>query len=141
MAAKFDITAFAKSLGNVSDSDTGLQMISLALLDPNKRNFYPPVKEFDALVESIQVNGLIEPLAVVPAEDGRYRLISGHNRWRALRQLHDTEEDGSRWEQVPCLVLPTMTDAKERCAVIEGNRQRPKSGALLAEEAKKLTEA
>lgn len=139
MAAKFDISKFAESLGTVSESDTGLQMISIALLDPNKRNFYPPVSEFGALVESIQANGLIEPLTVVPGDSGRYRLISGHNRLRALRQLYET--DGEKWEQVPCFVLPAMTDAQECCAVIEGNRQRVKGGALLAEEARKLTEA
>ena len=138
---KFDMGEFAKSLGSVSDSDTRLQMISIALLDPNKRNFYPPVKEFDALVESIQMNGLIEPLTVIPSDDGRYRLISGHNRLNALRQLYATEVDNRKWEQVPCLVLPAMTEAQECCAVIEGNRQRVKGGALLAEEARKLTEA
>ena len=141
MGMKFDIGDFAKTLGTVSESDTSLQMISLALLDPNKRNFYPPVKEFDALVESIQANGLIEPLTVVPSDSGRYRLISGHNRLKALRLLHDTDCESGRWEQVPCLVLPAMSDAQERCAVIEGNRQRIKGGALLAEEARHLTAA
>lgn len=141
MGMKFDIGDFAKTLGTVSESDTSLQMISLALLDPNKRNFYPPVKEFDALVESIQANGLIEPLTVVPSDSGRYRLISGHNRLKALRHLHDADGASGRWDYVPCLVLPAMSDAQERCAVIEGNRQRVKGGALLAEEARQLTAA
>lgn len=140
-AMAFDLSKFAATLGNVSDSDTGLRLISIALLDPNKRNFYPPVQELDALVESIEANGLLEPLTVVPGDHGRYRLISGHNRLKALRQLHDMDDANGRWDEIPCLVLSSMTEAQEECAIIEGNRQRKKGGALLAEEAKRLTES
>ena len=139
---KLDLGEFAKTLNaGVSDSDTGLQLISIGLLDPNKRNFYPPVQEFDALVESIEANGLLEPLTVVPGEGGRYRLISGHNRLKALRQLYNASNHDDRWAEIPCLVLPPMTEAQEQCAIIEGNRQRKKNGALLAEEARRLTES
>lgn len=137
----FDISKFAATMNRVSDLDTGLQLLSIALLDANKRNFYPPVQEFDALVESIEANGLLEPLTVVPGEGGRYRLISGHNRLKALRQLYDASNHDDRWAEIPCLVLPPMTEAQEQCAIIEGNRQRKKGGALLAEEARRLTES
>lgn len=137
----FDISKFAATMNRVSDLDTGLQLLSIALLDANKRNFYPPVQEFDALVESIEANGLLEPLTVVPGEGGRYRLISGHNRLKALRQLYDASNHDDRWAEIPCLVLPPMTEAQEQCAIIEGNRQRKKGGALLAEEARRLTKS
>lgn len=139
--AKFDLGAFAQTLGNVSESDTGLQMLPLDKLDANRKNFYPPVDEFDALVESIDANGLLEPLTVVAAGNGRYRLISGHNRLNAVKELRGRSLGlDTRWKEVPCLVLPPMTEAQEQSAIIEGNRQRRKNSALLAEEAQKLTE-
>ena len=138
----FDIGAFAQQLNAVSEPDTGLQMIPLDKLYANRRNFYPPVDEFDSLVESIDANGLLEPLTVVADEHGRYRLISGHNRLKAVQELKGRSLGlDHRWKELPCLVLPPMTEAQEQSAIIEGNRQRRKSSALLAEEAQKLTES
>lgn len=135
----------ARQLGRVSESDTGLQLISIARIAPNKRNFYPRVDDFDGLKDSIAANGLLEPLTVVPCDDldevpGNYRLISGENRYRAIRALYEESGFDRKWETVACHVLPSMTEEQEQCAVIESNRQRKKSSALLAEEAKRLTE-
>lgn len=135
--------AIAKTLGDVSRIDTApIQYIPIERLFPNKRNFYPaPEPEaLTALEESIAANGLLEPLTVVGAEDGTYRLISGHSRLRALRNLHD-HGDGDRWDKIPCVVLPPMSEAQEVSAVIEANRQRVKTGSLIAEEGEKLTQA
>lgn len=130
----------AQQLG-VSKSDTGLRMISIARIAPNKRNFYPRVEDFEGLKDSIQANGLLEPLTVVPGDGpNTYRLISGENRYRAIRELYEESGFDRRWEEVTCLVLPAMTEYQEQAAVIEANRQRKKSGPLLAEEARKLTE-
>ena len=139
MGSKFDISAFASTFTPVSDSDTPVRMIPLADIHPNPRNFYPKVENLDDLVESIQANGLLEPLTVVPDEKGGYRLISGHNRLSAIKRAAITQKD--RWVQVPCLVLPAMDEHMEVAAIIEANRQRIKTKALLAEEADKLTQA
>ena len=135
---KVDVAAIlGGQLAKVSDSDTPVKLIPLAQIHPNPRNFYPGVENLEDLEESIQANGLLEPLTVVPDESGGYRLISGHNRFAALRRIHSAKyEDG-----VPCLVLPAMDEHVELAAIIEANRQRIKSDALLAEEAKRLTEA
>lgn len=136
----FDISNFAQHLGGVFESDTGLQSISIARIAPNKRNFYPRVEDFEGLKDSIQANGLLEPLTVVPGDGpNTYRLISGENRYRAIRALYEESGFDPKWENVTCLVLPPMTEEQEQCAVIESNRQRKKTGALLAEEARKLT--
>ena len=124
-------------LEKVSESDTPVRMIPLTDIHPNPRNFYPRVDNLEELEASIQANGLLEPLTVVPDESGGYRLISGHNRLAALKHLSDQE----RWKAVPCLLLPAMNEHVELAAVIEANRQRIKSKALLAEEAEKLTQA
>lgn len=135
---KVDVAAIlGGQLAAVSESDTPVRLIPLAQIHPNPRNFYPRVENLEDLEESIQANGLLEPLTVVPDESGGYRLISGHNRFAALRRIHSAKyEDG-----VPCLVLPAMDEHVELAAIIEANRQRVKTQALLAEEAEKLTQA
>ena len=141
---KFDIAKFAATLPEaVPESGTTMDLALGDILD-NPRNFYPRPdnKALGALMESIQANGLLEPPTVVPAEDGKYRLISGHSRMAALRLLAADQDEAvaKQFAAVLCRVLPAMTEEQELCAVIEANRQRVKSNALLAEEAEKLKE-
>lgn len=142
MAGKnFDISKFAATLKPVSESDTMLE-ISIDDIRDNPRNFYPTPdpQELRALADSIRANGLLEPPTVVPAGDGTYRLISGHSRLAAIKALRETETP-DQWATVLCRVLPPMSEGQEQAAVIEANRQRVKSNALLADEAEKLTAA
>ena len=134
-----DLSRFGAVLSQVSDSDTELREIPLSHLCGNPANFYPPVpaEELEALADSIAANGLLEPLLVVDA-GGVYKLISGHNRLRALQALN---AHGGTYRTALCRVLPRMDSAHELTAIIESNRQRKKSPALLAKEAEKLTEA
>lgn len=141
---KFDITKFAATLPEaVPESGTTMELALGDILD-NPRNFYPRPDNnaLAALMESIQANGLLEPPTVVPAEDGKYRLISGHSRMAALRLLAANRDEtvAKQFSTVLCRVLPAMTEEQELCAVIEANRQRVKSNALLAEEAERLKE-
>lgn len=145
MAGKnFDISKFAATLKPVSESDTMLE-ISIDDIRDNPRNFYPTPdpQALRVLADSIRANGLLEPPTVVPAGDGTYRLISGHSRLAAIRSMWEdgTEEDRARFSKILCRVLPPMSEGQEQAAVIEANRQRVKSNALLADEAEKLTAA
>lgn len=144
MAGKnFDISKFAATIKPVSESDT-MREIPVDNIRDNPRNFYPQPDPatLNALADSIQANGLLEPPTVVPSGDGQtYRLISGHSRMAAVRKILSSGEESGRFEKVLCRVLPAMTEDQERSAVIEANRQRIKSGAILAEEAIRLTNA
>lgn len=145
MAGKnFDISKFAATLKPVSESDTMME-IPVDDIRDNPRNFYPTPdpQALRALADSIRANGLLEPPTVVPAGDGTYRLISGHSRLAAIRSMWEdgTEEDLARFSKILCRVLPPMSEGQEQAAVIEANRQRVKSNALLADEAEKLTAA
>ena len=140
---KFDLGAYLAPEASVPDSGMTREIPVGDILD-NPRNFYPRPDNnaLGALMESIQANGLLEPPTVVPAEDGKYRLISGHSRMAALRLLAANRDEtvAKQFSTVLCRVLPAMTEAQEVCAVIEANRQRVKSNALLAQEAEKLKE-
>lgn len=143
----FDISKFAGSVPlPASESDAMLEVPVDDIVD-NPKNFYPRPEgpAMNALRESIEANGLLEPPTVVPADGGKYRLISGHSRMSAIRRLrnddHARVEMTHRWDTVLCRVLPNMSEDEELVAVIEANRQRVKSNALLADEAERLTAA
>ena len=146
MAGKnFDITKFAATLPpeGVPESGTTREIAVDDIVD-NPRNFYPRPDNaaLAELMESIRANGLLEPPTVVAAGEGKYRLISGHSRMAAVRLLASSRDEGEakRFAAVLCRVLPAMTEEQELCAVIEANRQRVKSPALLTQEAERLTE-
>lgn len=128
-----------KQIGGVSKLDTSREVVELPIneIKNNVRNFYRVECDED-LRNSIELNGLLEPLLVVKNGDG-YRLISGHRRMKALRELN--EVDAEKWPTAPCIILPPMSDDEEVVAVIEANRQRVKSSYELGEEAKRLTDA
>lgn len=139
---KFDMSEFLTPIEGVPESDTTREIAVDDIVD-NPRNFYPRPDNaaLAELMESIRANGLLEPPTVVAAGEGKYRLISGHSRMAALRLLAANRDEAvaKQFSTVLCRVLPAMTEEQELCAVIEANRQRVKSPALLAEEAERLT--
>jgi len=137
-----NVAAVLRAQLKPAGSDT-LQYIDVMEIHRNGKNFYPALSlpERETLQESIEANGLLEPLTVVQDKLlGGYRLISGHNRLWALQNLHAACET-DKWQMAPCRVLPDLTEAQEQCAIIEANRQRKKDAQTLAEEARRLTEA
>lgn len=143
----FDINKFAATAPQPASESDAMLKLPVDQIRDNPRNFYPRPDgaALTALRESIEANGLLEPPTVVPAGEGIYRLISGHSRMTAIRQLrnqaHCRTRMTSRWDTVLCRVLEPMDPATELTAVIEANRQRVKSPALLATEAEQLAEA
>ena len=140
---KFNVMdVLGEQLAGVADT---MMEIPVDDIRDNPRNFYPTPdpQTLRALADSIRANGLLEPPTVVPAGDGTYRLISGHSRLAAIRSMWEdvTEPDWTRFSKILCRVLPPMSEGQEQAAVIEANRQRVKSNALLADEAERLTEA
>ncbi len=140
---KFDMSEFLTPVEGVPESDTMREIAVDDILD-NPRNFYPRPDNaaLAELMESIRANGLLEPPTVIAAGEGKYRLISGHSRMNAVRLLAAYKDAAvaERFQRVLCRVLPDMTLEQEECAVIEANRQRIKSPALLAQEAERLTQ-
>ena len=73
----------------VKDSLKGvvLQEIAVDLIDPNPEQ---PRKQFDRgsleeMARSVKDQGVLQPVAVKPAKEGRYVLIMGERRWRAVK--------------------------------------------------------
>lgn len=100
--------------------------IPVEKIEPSR---YQPRLKFDEeklkeLSDSIQQNGLIQPLTVRPMGD-HYELIAGERRYRACRNVGFTA--------IPCYVLSPSDDQAAQMALIE-NVQRQDLSAI--EEAK-----
>ena len=67
----------------------------------------------DDMVASIREQGLISPIAVRPIDNGKYQILSGHNRVEAAKILKLTE--------VPAVVLQGISDDDAALIVTESN--------------------
>lgn len=144
MAKKFNLAALVPEMEAVSNSDTPrITMIPITELRPNGGNFYD-TSNIDDLVDSIELNGLLEPLCVFRRGQGTgdYVIFSGHRRFKALRLLY--EKSGfKKWTEVPCIVYPDPHDAnREMVMLIHANSTgRILSNWEKAEQALRLKKA
>jgi len=109
-------------LGNKSNlsfdkkSENGLLLIPIENIFRDENQ---PRKEFDRekieeLAQSIQKNGLIQPLILTKKSDNNYTLVAGERRWRAAQIAN--------LKTIPSLLLPEDLD-KDEISLIE-NIQR-----------------
>ena len=109
-------------LGNKSDlsfdkkSENGLLLIPIENIFRDENQ---PRKEFDKekieeLAQSIDKNGLIQPLILTKKGDNNYMLVAGERRWRAAQIAN--------LKMIPSLLLPEDLD-KDEISLIE-NIQR-----------------
>lgn len=144
MAKKFNLAALVPEMEAVSESDTPrITMIPITELRPNGGNFYD-TSNIDDLVDSIELNGLLEPLCVFRRAQGTgsYVIFSGHRRYKALRRLY--EKSGfEKWTEVPCIVFPDPHDEnRETVMLIHANSTgRILSNWEKAQQALRLKEA
>ena len=144
VAKKFNLAALVPEMDAVSNSDTPrITMIPITELRPNGGNFYD-TSNFEDLADSIELNGLLEPLCVFRRGQGtgHYVIFSGHRRYKALRLLY--EKSGfEKWTEVPCIVYPDPHDAnRETVMLIHANSTgRVLSNWEKAEQARRLKEA
>lgn len=108
-------------MGNCVANSGGLpsefKELPIALL---RRGHYQPRRQFDdpllaELAQSIQTQGLIQPIVVRRATDGYYEIIAGERRWRACQRIGMLS--------VPCLIYD-YNDAQAAAAATIENLQR-----------------
>ena len=94
-----------------------LRDIAVSLIDPNpfqpRRDFAP--EALKELTDSIAASGLLQPVVVRSKAGGRYELIAGERRWRAVQEL--------AWPKIPAVVKDVDDRALLTLALIE-NLQR-----------------
>jgi ParB family transcriptional regulator, chromosome partitioning protein len=96
-----------------SERDQGLRELAIELIEPNERQ---PRDGFDedslaALAESIEVNGVLQPVIVRPRAGGKFELVAGERRLRAARL--------AGLEGIPAIVRETGDSERLELALME----------------------
>ena len=66
--------------------------------DPNQPRTIFDDAELETLAESIRLRGVLQPIGVMPAEDGRHRLVFGARRYRASKIAEQAD--------IPAVIVP-----------------------------------
>lgn len=107
---------YDKVLSNLDKQE--IEQIQLKCLRENDKNFFS-VDALQDLKDSIVLHGILQPLLVVPDDELHYRIIAGHRRFAAAKAL--VEEGYETLCEVPCLILPEMSEAMEWVMLIQTN--------------------
>ena len=67
----------------------------------------------DTLTAHIKVHGLLNPLVVTENDDGKYEIISGERRFKAIRGLN--------WSEIPCHIV-SVTDEYDKDSIRLGEQ-------------------
>lgn len=107
----------------IAPSGDLIQHIPVAQVTPNPRQ---PRTEFDdasleELAQSIRGKGVLQPILVRPVAEGRFELVAGERRWRAVQRL--------KLETIPAIVRQISARDAVEIALIE-NLQREDLGPL-----------
>lgn len=107
-----------KELIKEESSKKEVEKISIEMLEPSPYNSFD-VENYDDLKNSIRAMGLITPLSVIgPSAEGKYQIISGERRYRALTELN--AETDAAFAEVPCYIIgPFDMDEAEQKLLIE----------------------
>jgi len=93
--------------------DSGrVQQISTTLIDPgpNHRTVFDEKKLME-LADSIQENGLAQPITIRPLPNGRYEIVAGERRFRAFGLL--------QCKHIPALVRPLSDEEANAVMLVE----------------------
>jgi len=93
------------------------QEISVDLIDPNPYQTRRQINESSLaeLTESIRVSGVVQPVVLRPATNGRFQLVAGERRWLASKRAGKTT--------VPAVVRQISNEQAMEITIIE-NLQR-----------------
>lgn len=123
-AAAFD--AVAAELSDAKTSGRMVMQLPLEAIDPAyliRDRLVMEAEDMDALMDSLRRRGQQSPIEVVDLGEGRYGLISGARRLKALeRLLRETGED--RYGTVQALVRQPEDQVATYVAMIEENEIR-----------------
>lgn len=102
-----------------------IQSISLDLIDADEEfNCRGPILPMDVapLAKDIEQHGLIQPISVCPASNGRYKLLAGFRRVMAFRVL--------KWTEIPAVIRAGMSEVDARLFNLAENLQRKELNPL-----------
>jgi ParB family chromosome partitioning protein len=123
MASKFNLNQL---MSDQSKSESGrpaiafkIELIPLEKIKPSTMNKYS-MDDITELKASIEYSGLQQNLLVRQCDGGNmYEIISGHRRYKALKELHATGNE--EYSRIPCKIIKTADDIQAELQLIFAN--------------------
>ena len=139
----FSITSCldSASLSAAPKKQSDIQRISYYDLVPSEDNFYS-MEDIEDLKAAIELAGhVLHNLVVTPLGDGKYKILSGHRRHRAVGEL--LKEGKDQYEFLPCAIEDMSDDGTGligQTLLIAANSQREKTAWDKLEEVRQMRE-
>lgn len=100
------------------DEKAKFETVSFSLIDYNENNDYAKEKIVE-LAESIQQNGLLHNIVLSKKENGRYKILAGERRTRAIAYLR--EQNPESWQDTEALVYEGLSPRQEEIIMDASN--------------------
>ena len=84
--------------------------LDITELEASKENFYG-IRDLEVLKASISLKGLLQPILVTEGEEGRYTVLGGGRRRKAIEELVNEGREDLR--KVPCIVADTRLQGED----------------------------
>lgn len=95
-----------------------VELVPLEQIEPSARNGYS-VDDVTELKASIELLGLQQNLLLRKVAGGKYEIISGHRRYKALKSLHLEGKEG--YSHAPCKIIKSIDDLQAELELILAN--------------------
>jgi len=79
-----DMAAAGKMKGGLP-ARQGRMIVPIDKLVPDRNNERKTFRNMEGLIASIRTVGIVEPITVVPNDDGTFLIRTGHRRWEAAK--------------------------------------------------------
>lgn len=136
------ITKKMNDIGNITQTnelETADRIVNvpLDLIEKNKSSKYS-IKHAEEIADSMKLVGQLTPGIAVVTEEGKYKLLSGHTRYEALKI------NGSKTMQLVIKDYDTLINDKneevKELVLIDANKQREKTTLEKSEESARRVE-
>jgi ParB family transcriptional regulator, chromosome partitioning protein len=126
-------STFSRFFGNsdkdelfeTSGAERSEDVIKVRLADIIPNRFQPRTifdeEKIDELARTINIHGVIQPIVIRPIEDGKFEIIAGERRYRAMKKL--------KWTEVPAIIRD-MDDKETASVALIENLQREELTAI-----------
>lgn len=123
---------FNRNTKTASSNEGNLRLLDFSLLEPHENNFYG-MRDIEQLARAMAISGQVDPLTVMESESnpGRYIILSGERRWRAVRKRFERGEITDK--RIPCLIVDEpqadedfSVNQKINLRIVTANSQRVK---------------
>ena len=110
---------------NCLDSKAHFETVSFDNIEYNSVNDYS-MTSIEELADNIKKNGLLHNIVLSKQKNGKYKILAGERRTRAIRLLHEQEPES--WMTTEALVYEGLTERQEEIIMDSSNLQSRGNG-------------